>query len=104
MIRVSEELPRAVSKVIEAVRSLGLEGVIAIRRDLYQPSDRSSDWLRLKLESQREFVIGGFRPNGASIDALLVGTMKARHSGSPERHARDFVLHGRRQCVKSRPV
>ena len=27
----------------------------------------------MKLESQRAFVIGGFRPDGASIDALLVG-------------------------------
>lgn len=44
MIQMSDQLPRAVSKVIKAERCLKLEGVIAIQRDLlYQPSDRSSD-------------------------------------------------------------
>ena len=82
--------------MIEAVRSLGLEGVIAVRRDsLYQPSARSSDWPRLKLESQREFVIGGFRPDGASIDALLIGY----YEGKALRFA-DFVLHMRRQVCE----
>ena len=42
MIRMSEGLPRTVSKVIEAVRSLVFEGVIAIRRDsLYQTTTAS---------------------------------------------------------------
>lgn len=44
MIQISDELARAVSKVIEAEGCLKLEGVIAIPRDLlYQSSDRSSD-------------------------------------------------------------
>jgi bifunctional non-homologous end joining protein LigD len=35
---------------------------------------RSNDWIKLKLERQQEFVIGGYRPAGASgIGALLVG-------------------------------
>jgi bifunctional non-homologous end joining protein LigD len=105
VIRMWEELPRAVSKVIEAVRSLGLEGVIAIRRDsLCQPSDRSSDWLRLKLESQREFVIGGFRPDGASIDALLVGYYEGKALRFAGKVRADFVLHVRRQVCETRPV
>ena len=73
-IRVSGDLPGTAAQVIEAVRSLGLEGVIAKRRgSAYQPGERSSDWLKLKLENQQEFVIGGFRPDGRSIDALVVG-------------------------------
>src|SRR5262249_6127626 len=30
-------------------------------------------WVKLKLERQQEFVIGGYRPDGPSVDALLVG-------------------------------
>jgi ATP-dependent DNA ligase len=41
---------------------------------VYQPGESSADWLKLKLERQQEFVIGGYRPDGAAgIDALLVG-------------------------------
>lgn len=75
VIRISDDLRGSATQVVEAVRSLGLEGVIAKRRgSLYQPGDRSSDWLKLKLDNQQEFVIGGFRPDGrSSIDALVVG-------------------------------
>jgi ATP dependent DNA ligase domain len=90
VIRISADLAGAASQVIEAVRSLGLEGVIAKRRgSIYQPGDRSIGWLKLRSDRQQEFVIGGFRPDGATIDALLVGYTKARDSSSPVRCARD---------------
>lgn len=75
VIRVSEDLPGSAAQVLNAVRSLGLEGVIAKRRgSAYQPGERSKDWLKFKLENQQEFVIGGFRADGpSSIDALVVG-------------------------------
>jgi len=64
VIRLSRELPGTAAEVVKAVRGAGLEGVIAKRRDsLYQPGDRSSDWVKLKLERQQEFVIGGYRPD-----------------------------------------
>ena len=45
------------------VRGLGLEGVIAKRKDsLYEPGERSDDWQKVKLDQQQEFVIGGYRP------------------------------------------
>jgi bifunctional non-homologous end joining protein LigD len=61
--------------VVQAVRGVGGEGVIAKRKaSTYQPGERSGDWVKLKLERQQEFVIGGYRPDGsASLDTLLVG-------------------------------
>jgi hypothetical protein len=61
-------------------RSAGPEGVIAKRKDSpYQPGERSTDWLKLKLERQQEFVIGGYRPEGSnSFDALLIGYYDGR--------------------------
>jgi bifunctional non-homologous end joining protein LigD len=71
---LSGELPGTPAHLAQAARSLGLEGIIAKRQTSnYQPGSRSSDWLKLKFERQQNFVIGGFRPAGNRIDALLVG-------------------------------
>ena len=70
----SQELPGTVAALVEAVRGLGLEGVVAKRKDsMYEPAERSDAWQKLKLENQQEFAIGGYRPGSNGIDALLVG-------------------------------
>jgi bifunctional non-homologous end joining protein LigD len=97
-ILVSDALPGTAAQVIEAVRSLGLEGVIAKRRgSVYQPSDRSRDWLKLKLENQQEFVIGGFRPNGRSIDALVIGYYEGKQLKFAGKVRAGFTPHIRDQ-------
>ncbi len=74
-IRLSLELPGSTAAIVQALHAAGIEGVVAKRRNsTYQPGERSGDWVKLKLERQQEFVIGGFRPEGsAGLDALLVG-------------------------------
>jgi bifunctional non-homologous end joining protein LigD len=74
-LRLSAELPGSVPDIVKALRAAGIEGVVAKRRDSrYQPGERSSDWVKLKLDRQQEFVIGGYRPDGSvGLDALLVG-------------------------------
>jgi bifunctional non-homologous end joining protein LigD len=74
-IRLSHDLPGRPSDIVRALRAAGVEGVVAKRRDsVYQPGERSGDWVKLKLERQQEFVIGGYRPDGTNgLDALLVG-------------------------------
>ncbi|MFC5501286.1 ATP-dependent DNA ligase [Lysinimonas soli] len=57
---------------------LGLEGVIAKRRDSpYRAGKRSRDWIKLKHTLTQEVVVGGWRPgNGSradSIGSLLLG-------------------------------
>jgi bifunctional non-homologous end joining protein LigD len=75
VIRLSMDLPGSATEIVRALRAAGLEGVIAKRKDsAYQPGERSNDWVKLKLERQQEFVIGGYRPDGTiGFDALLVG-------------------------------
>jgi ATP-dependent DNA ligase len=54
----------------------GWEGVIAKRRDSPYEHRRSKHWLKMKCETTREFVVGGFTdPQGARVGlgALLVG-------------------------------
>ena len=54
----------------------GWEGVIAKRRDAPYEHRRSRNWLKMKCELSKEFVVGGFTdPQGArlGLGALLVG-------------------------------
>ena len=73
-ILLSAELPGTAREVVDAVTRLGLEAVIAKRRSSrYVPGERNSAWVKLKLDRQQEFVIGGYRPGPHGVDALLVG-------------------------------
>ena len=76
---LSEALPGTAAQVADAVRALGLEGVIAKRwSSRYSAGQRGGAWVKLKLDKQQEFVIGGYRPGPHGIDALLVGVFEGR--------------------------
>jgi DNA ligase D-like protein (predicted ligase) len=71
---LSEALSGTAAHVEKAVRTLGLEGVIAKRMDSrYEPGQRSGAWIKVKFARRQEFVVGGFRPDGHAVDALVVG-------------------------------
>jgi bifunctional non-homologous end joining protein LigD len=73
-VQISETLEADGRAVVNAVRSMGLEGVIAKRRQSrYEPGLRSGAWVKFKVERQQEFVIGGYRPGSLGVDALLIG-------------------------------
>lgn len=70
------------SAVLEAARSLRLEGIIAKRLDSpYEPGRRSGAWLKLKLILSQEFVIGGYQRGrgglAGSLGSLLLGVYSA---------------------------
>jgi bifunctional non-homologous end joining protein LigD len=59
---------------LAAAEEYKLEGVVAKRRtSLYRGGTRSPDWIKFKLESTGEFVVGGYRPGARALGALLVG-------------------------------
>jgi bifunctional non-homologous end joining protein LigD len=96
-ILLSSELPGTARDVVEAVTSLGLEGVIAKRKgSLYVAGERSADWVKLKLDRQQEFVVGGFRPGPHGIDALLVGYFDGRELRFAGKVRAGFTPHLRR--------
>lgn len=73
-VLLSDGLPGDADAVTEAIRRLGLEGVVAKRRaSLYEAGRRSGAWVKLKLDKQQEFVVGGYRPGYGTLDTLLVG-------------------------------
>jgi bifunctional non-homologous end joining protein LigD len=94
---MSMELPGTPQQVIEAVRNLGLEGVIAKRNtSRYTSGDRNTAWVKLKLDRQQEFVVGGYRPGSNGVDALLVGYYEGKDLRFAGKVRAGFTPHVRR--------
>lgn len=75
-VRFSEAIDGPPGSVLASACRMGLEGVVAKRRDSLYRSTRSADWLKLKCGHRQEFVIGGYtagRGTRAGFGALLLG-------------------------------
>lgn len=95
------------AEIVHTVRAARLEGVIAKRRhSIYQPGERSNDWVKFELERQQEFVIGGYRPDGVNgLDALLVGYHEGKELRFAGKVRAGLVPHVRREVpAKLRPL
>lgn len=81
-IRFSDALGTAAATLLAQARKLGLEGLIGKKAgSRYQPGRRSGDWIKLKIQSEQEFVIGGFtEPSGSRshFGSLIVGYYEGR--------------------------
>jgi bifunctional non-homologous end joining protein LigD len=78
-VLLSEPLPGTPAQIEQAVRGLGLEGVIAKRRaSIYEPGKRSGAWIKVKFNQRQELVVGGFKPGGGDFESLLVGYYSGR--------------------------
>lgn len=58
---------------LEAVKSRGIEGIVAKRANSAYVAGRNGDWQKLKFRNSREFVIVGFSQSEGSLKSLLVG-------------------------------
>ena len=73
-IRESLQLNAALADVINAVRTQGLEGVVAKNlSSSYEPGRRSGAWRKMRINKGQEFVIGGYTPGPKTFDALIFG-------------------------------
>jgi ATP-dependent DNA ligase len=101
VMRLSQDLPGTATDIVQALRAAGIEGAIAKRRDSsYQSGERSSDWLKFKLEREQEFVIGGYRADGANgLDALLVGYYEGKELRFAGKVRAGLVPHVRREVL-----
>ena len=78
-LRLSPLLQASSGQVLEAVRKLGLEGVVGKRiGSIYEPGERSGAWIKLRTNMEQEFVIGGYIPGARGFDALLVGVYEKK--------------------------
>jgi bifunctional non-homologous end joining protein LigD len=84
-VLLSDALPGSARDIERAVKRLGLEGVVAKRvGSPYAVGRRSDSWVKVRFSKRQEFVIGGFKPTGASFDSIVVGYYDvARHANVP---------------------
>lgn len=104
-IAFSEPIEAPLPELIRAATDLGLEGVIAKRRDSsYESGKRSGAWVKFKINKGQEFVIGGYTP-GNPFDAVIVGYYRRRHDAlCREGTRRPLYLLSRRVFRSSHPV
>src|SRR2546428_10351546 len=81
-IRVSEAVLEHGNAFYRAAQDLGVEGIVAKRRDApYRPGERAKTWLNVKVTQRMAAVIGGFtRGCGArakTFGAVLLGVYDA---------------------------
>ena len=78
-IRYSETFDVPPAELMRAVRSNGLEGVVAKRLGSpYKPGDRSGDGVKVRANKAQELVVGGFIPASNTFDSILVGYYSGR--------------------------
>lgn len=99
-IRRSESFEAAPEELVRGARELGLEGIVAKRRDsLYEPGKRSGAWVKFKTNRVEHFVIGGYTP-GNPFDALIVGYYEGAKLCFAAKVRNGFVAHSRRDLFK----
>ncbi len=73
-IRYSPILEANLPDLIRSVKTQGLEGLVAKRRDSrYEPGLRSGAWQKMRVNRGQEFVIAGYTPSLKNFDALIIG-------------------------------
>jgi bifunctional non-homologous end joining protein LigD len=84
-VRLSQHFEAEPSNIIAAVEKMGMEGVIAKDRHSPYEDRRSRRWLKVKVQCQQEFVIGGYTDGEREgFGALILGVWEGkrlRHAG-----------------------
>jgi bifunctional non-homologous end joining protein LigD len=80
-IRMSEELDTDGAPFLKLACQLGLEGIIAKRRDAPYRSGRSGDWLKIKCVRSESFAIIGYEPSPAALGGIGRLLLAARQGG-----------------------
>ena len=89
-VRLSPILRGEAGAVLDAVKQLGFEGVVAKRLDsFYEPGEEPGTWVKHKTQPTEDFIIGGFIGSVGRVDELLVGRMVGK-----ELHFVDSVKNG----------
>lgn len=88
-VRFSAVFDAPPQEIVATACRLGLEGVVAKRRNSAYVTRRSTDWVKLKCGKRQEFIIGGYTdPKGSrtGIGSLLLGVYdkdgKLRYAGN----------------------
>ncbi|SHF40215.1 DNA ligase D [Pedobacter caeni] len=103
-ILLSKSFETSGIEFLNAVKRIGLEGIIAKRADsAYHPGNRTTDWLKIKASKGQEVVIGGFTKNkdtSKPFSSLLVGVFKKKKLIYTGKIGTGFSLKMQRELLK----
>ena len=100
-VRYSPELDGSLSDLVNSVKTQGLEGLVAKRRDsLYEPGQRSGSWQKMRVNQGQEFVIGGYTPSPKNFDALIFGYYESDRLLYVARTRNGFTPRSREELFK----
>lgn len=78
-LRLSPILSGTAQQVLDAVRQLGMEGVVGKRLDSpYEGGGRTGAWVKCRTNLEQEFVIGGYLPGKRGFECLLIGVFEGK--------------------------
>jgi bifunctional non-homologous end joining protein LigD len=87
------------AELLRAAKELGLEGIVAKRKDSrYEPGRRSGAWVKYRINKGQELVIGGYT-RGNPFDALIVGYYQDGNLRFAGKVRNGFVPHLRREVA-----
>src|SRR5580698_8888235 len=73
-IRYSPVLEGTMKQLVHSVKTQGLEGLVAKRRDSkYEPGLRPGAWQKMRVNAGQELVIAGYTPSPKNFAALVIG-------------------------------
>jgi bifunctional non-homologous end joining protein LigD len=100
-LRVNPVFKTDLGPLIEQVKTLGLEGVVAKRSTSIYIAGRQSDaWQKHRFNQEGEYVIGGYVPNGNAFSSIIVGEYRGEHLHYVKRVAAGFTRHLREQVFQ----
>ncbi len=97
-VRLAAAFTASAADLVQQVKRLGLEGVVAKRRDsIYESGKRPGSWVKYRVNAREEFIIGGYRRGGPLLDAILVGRFQNDRLIFVEKVKNGFVPATRKQ-------
>ena len=100
-IRIVEYAQTDSKTLLAAIKKQGLEGIIGKRSDsVYEAGERSGAWIKHRLNSGQELVIGGYTPGGNGFDALIVGYYAGKELRFVAKVRNGFMPELRRKIFK----
>ena len=101
VLSYSEHTEKMTKKNIEAIKSSGMEGIVAKRADSAYVAGKNGDWQKLKFRGSREFVIGGYTlSESGELRSLLVGFYEDGKLNFSGRVGTGFTQDSRKELKK----
>jgi DNA ligase D-like protein (predicted ligase) len=100
-IRIAEYFETSAENMLSAVRAQSLEGVVAKRKDSqYEAGKRTGSWVKYRLNSGQELVVGGYVPGTHGLDSVIVGYYRRKELIYVARVRSGFVPASRREVFE----